>query len=112
MSPRFWILAALLGFAVVAGACAPAAAQTAGKCSQDMTVDNNWWDAVTDCTQAIAQNSSDDNAYVNRCDAYINLGNYTSALADCSRAISLNSKNEAAYVGRCYIYSHLGQIAW
>src|SRR5579863_1767970 len=114
MSPRLWIFAAVLNLAFVFATAltAPAVAQSAEKCSQDMTITNNWWAAVTDCTQAIAQNSRDDVAYVDRCQAYINLGNYTRALADCTQAITLNPKNEGAYVSQCYVHYYLGRIGW
>ena len=80
-------------------------AQTAAqKCYQDKDDSAT----VTDCTQVIKQNPKDAAAYVNRCDGYLGLGNYTAAMADCTQAIALDPKSALAFNNRCNANVRLG----
>jgi tetratricopeptide (TPR) repeat protein len=56
----------------------------------------------------IALNPKNARALINRCAAYINLGNYGDAVADCTRAITLNPQNARAFINRCAAYIKLG----
>jgi Flp pilus assembly protein TadD len=94
-----WFVAAVLCLAL---APKPSFAATGAQenCYQE-AVNGNWSAAVTDCTQAINQNAKDQSSYVNRCDAYLNLGDHTAALTDCNQAIALNPKNAVVFNNRC-----------
>ena len=50
-------------------------------------------------------------AFINRCAAYIKLGNYNNAIVDCTLAVALNPKNVRAFNNRCTAYSKLANFS-
>ena len=60
--------------------------------------------AISNYSKKIAENSTDEDAYINR--AYLNylIGNYELSIKDYTTLISLNPKNEEFYLNRGYLY--------
>jgi FG-GAP repeat/Tetratricopeptide repeat len=67
--------------------------------------------AIDACTNAIALNSNDETALVNRCAAYDEQHNYSAAVSDCTKAAALNPNQEYAYQERGLAYQALGDKA-
>lgn len=65
--------------------------------------------SIEDCSKAIAQNSTDANAYAARAHAYAQEMQYTKAIGDWDKAIDLNPANAEYYLRRGNNYSHLSQ---
>lgn len=67
--------------------------------------------AVSQFTEAIAEDPSYAAAYSDRCLAYIYLEDYPAAITDCTEALELNSKDTEAYLNRGLAHQRIGQTA-
>jgi tetratricopeptide (TPR) repeat protein len=56
--------------------------------------------AIRDFSKAIELNPKNAIAYLNRCNAYLNLSNYNAAIQDCNKAIEFSPQNANAYKNR------------
>jgi len=65
----------------------------------------NFEQAIADLSQAILQESKNENLYIIRGIAYLYQGNYDRALIDFTQAINLNPFNSLGYFNRSMAYS-------
>src|SRR5262249_10156987 len=101
---RIWIISLVLGltFASEASFAASESQMRSQKVGSD-----DYSIAVIERMQASAPNPKNARAFINRCAAHINLGNYGDAVADCTQAIGLDPKNARAFINRCAAYIKL-----
>jgi tetratricopeptide (TPR) repeat protein len=78
------------------------------KLGVEETQSNNYEQAITNFTEAIALDDKFAAAYSNRCLVYIQLGKYTKAAEDCTAALQFNPDNREAYLNRGLAYYRLG----
>lgn len=68
----------------------------------------NFTVAVEYFSRSLEKSDNHQNAYNNRCLAYLKLGAYENAIADCNQAINLNPNNSEAYLNRGISYYQMG----
>lgn len=71
---------------------------------------NKFDEAVAAFTQSISFNSSFADAYYNRGELRIHLGDLNGALADCNEALRINPKDSDAYINRANIRGQQGDL--
>ncbi len=85
-----------------------AQAQTLFEMGVNRLIDSNYQAAITNFTRAIALREDVAEAYLNRCNARIELADYRRAITDCTTAINLANNSIEPLLSRSIAYYRQG----